>query len=82
MGYLKKDEYIARYGKEAWEVEHERRKAKQREAQKRYRIDHPEKDKEYYLLAKEKKNSGAIEGLQRVEKLLNVEKKMVDDLPF
>jgi len=41
-----------------------------------------QKAKEYYLLAKEKKNSGAIEGLQRVEKLLNVEKKMVDDLPF
>ncbi len=31
MGYIKKDEYIARYGKEAWEVEHERRNATRRD---------------------------------------------------
>ena len=72
---LKKDEYIARYGKEAWEVEHERRKAKQREAQKRYRIDHPEKDKEYYLEHREERLKYSAEHFQRNKEKKNTQKR-------
>lgn len=41
-----------------------------------------QKAQEYYILAKEKKNTGAIEGLARVEKLLSAKTNKVDDLPF
>lgn len=75
MGYLKKDEYIARYGESAWEVEHDRRKAKQREAQERYRINHPEKDKEYYLEHREERLNYSAEHYQKNKKKKNAKKR-------
>lgn len=42
--YIKKADYIAKYGEEAWEIEAEKR----REYQRQYAKEHKEEQKEYY----------------------------------